>query len=81
MRKVTRIVLLALALQITNVSHFIAAAQTQPALAGPFGLSEAALRNLNSYRKALEINPNFPNAAARDVVKKLSEELAQRNQD
>jgi hypothetical protein len=36
-------------------------------------------RNLEFYQKALEIDPNFPNAAvARDVVKKLSEELAQK---
>jgi tetratricopeptide (TPR) repeat protein len=35
---------------------------------------------LASYQKALELNPNFPNAAtARDIVKKLSEELAQKN--
>jgi CubicO group peptidase (beta-lactamase class C family) len=35
------------------------------------------VKALASYQKALEINPNFPNAAAaRDVVKKLSEELA-----
>ena len=34
---------------------------------------------LASYQKALELNPNFPNAAtARDVVKKLSDELAQK---
>ena len=37
------------------------------------------VKALESYQKALEINPNFPNAAAaRDVVKKLSEELAQK---
>jgi len=30
---------------------------------------------LESYKKALEINPNFPNAtAAREIVKKLSGE-------
>lgn len=35
---------------------------------------------LASYQKALELDPNFSNAAAaRDVVKKLSEELAQKN--
>ena len=35
---------------------------------------------LESYQKALEIDPNFPNAAAaREVVKKLSEETAQKN--
>lgn len=34
---------------------------------------------LASYQKALELNPNFPNAAnARDVVKKLTDELAQK---
>lgn len=34
---------------------------------------------LESYQRALSLNPNFPNAAAaRDVVKKLSEELAQK---
>lgn len=34
---------------------------------------------LASYQKALEIDPNFPNApAARQVVKKLSEELVQK---
>jgi len=32
---------------------------------------------LASYRKALETNPTFPNAAAaKDIVQKLSEELA-----
>ena len=32
---------------------------------------------LESYKKALEINPNFPNAAAaRETVQKLSNELA-----
>ncbi|HEX3250428.1 MAG TPA: serine hydrolase [Pyrinomonadaceae bacterium] len=37
------------------------------------------VKALESYQKALELNPNFPNAAtARDVVKKLSEELAQK---
>ena len=37
------------------------------------------VKALESYQKALEINPNFPNAAAaRDVVKKLTEELAQK---
>jgi tetratricopeptide (TPR) repeat protein len=37
------------------------------------------VRALASYQKALELNPNFPNAAtARDVVKKLSDELAQK---
>ena len=36
-------------------------------------------KGLEFYRKALEVDPNFPNAAtARDVVKKLSEELAQK---
>ncbi len=35
---------------------------------------------LESYQKALEIDPNFPNAAAaREIVKKLSEETAQKN--
>jgi len=34
---------------------------------------------VRAYQKALEINPNFPNAAAaRDVVKKLTEEMAQK---
>ena len=34
---------------------------------------------LESYQKALALNPNFPNAAAaRDVVKRLSEELPQK---
>jgi CubicO group peptidase (beta-lactamase class C family)/tetratricopeptide (TPR) repeat protein len=38
------------------------------------------LKALQSYQKALEIDPNFPNApAARDVVKKLSEEVTQKN--
>ena len=37
------------------------------------------VKGLEFYQKALEIDPNFPNAAvARDVVKKLSEELAQK---
>ncbi|HEX6717812.1 MAG TPA: serine hydrolase [Pyrinomonadaceae bacterium] len=37
------------------------------------------VKALESYQKALEIDPNFSNAAAaRDVVKKLSEELAQK---
>lgn len=37
------------------------------------------VKGLEFYRKALEIDPNFPNAAAaRDGVKKLSEELAQK---
>ncbi|HEX5966769.1 MAG TPA: serine hydrolase, partial [Pyrinomonadaceae bacterium] len=36
-------------------------------------------KGLEYYQKALEVDPNFPNAAvARDVVKKLSEELAQK---
>jgi len=36
-------------------------------------------RALASYQKALEVNPNFPNAAAaRDVVKKLTDEMAQK---
>jgi CubicO group peptidase (beta-lactamase class C family) len=38
------------------------------------------VKALESYQKALEINPNFPNAAvARETVKKLSDELAQKN--
>ena len=38
------------------------------------------VKALESYQKALEINPNFPNAAAaREVVKKLTEETAQKN--
>jgi hypothetical protein len=37
------------------------------------------VKALASYQKALEIDPNIPNAAAaRDVVKKLGEELAQK---
>jgi CubicO group peptidase (beta-lactamase class C family) len=37
---------------------------------------------LASYQKALELDPNFPNAtAARDVVKRLTEELAQKKQE
>jgi CubicO group peptidase (beta-lactamase class C family)/tetratricopeptide (TPR) repeat protein len=37
------------------------------------------VKALASYQKALEINPNFPNAAAaREVVKRLSDELAQK---
>ena len=37
------------------------------------------VKALESYQKALALNPNFPNAAAaRDVVKRLSEELAQK---
>jgi tetratricopeptide (TPR) repeat protein len=36
---------------------------------------------LASYQKALEVNPNFPNAAtAREIVKKLSDEQAQKQQ-
>ncbi len=35
------------------------------------------VKALESYKKALEINPNFPNAtAAREIVKKLSDEVA-----
>lgn len=38
------------------------------------------VKALESYQKALDVNPNFPNAAAaREVVKKLSEETAQKN--
>jgi tetratricopeptide (TPR) repeat protein len=34
---------------------------------------------LDSYKKALELNPNFPNAnAAKEIVRKLSEEIAGR---
>ena len=37
------------------------------------------LKALQSYQKALEIDPNFPNApAAREVVKKLTEEVTQK---
>ena len=38
------------------------------------------VKALESYQKALEINPNFANAAAaRNVVRKLSEETTQKN--
>jgi tetratricopeptide (TPR) repeat protein len=38
------------------------------------------VKALASYQKALEIDPNFSNAAtAREVVKKLSDETAQKN--
>jgi tetratricopeptide (TPR) repeat protein len=38
------------------------------------------VKALASYQKALEVDPNFSNAAAaREVVKKLSEETAQKN--
>lgn len=38
------------------------------------------VKALESYQRALEINPNFANAAAaREAVKKLSEETAQKN--
>ncbi|HKV33049.1 MAG TPA: serine hydrolase [Pyrinomonadaceae bacterium] len=48
---------------------------------GEFQLKQGdKTKALESYQKALEINPNFPNAAAaREVVKKLSEETAQKN--
>jgi tetratricopeptide (TPR) repeat protein len=37
------------------------------------------LKALQSYQKALEIDPNYPNAAAaREVVKKLTEEVTQK---
>jgi CubicO group peptidase (beta-lactamase class C family)/Flp pilus assembly protein TadD len=47
---------------------------------GEFQLKKGdKVKALESYQKALELNPSFPNAAAaRDVVKKLSEELAQK---
>lgn len=37
------------------------------------------LKALQFYQKALEVDPNFPNAAAaREVVKKLNEEVTQK---
>jgi tetratricopeptide (TPR) repeat protein len=37
------------------------------------------LKALQSYQKALEIDPNFGNAtAAREIVKKLNEEVTQK---
>lgn len=48
---------------------------------GEFQLKQGdKTKALASYQKALEIDPNFSNAAAaREIVKKLSEETAQKN--
>lgn len=49
--------------------------------AGEFQLRKGdKVKALEYYQKALEVDPNFPNAAAaREVVKKLTEETAQKN--
>ncbi len=47
---------------------------------GEFQLKQGnKARALESYKKALELNPNFPNApAAKEIVKKLSSELGEK---